>query len=59
LLIQEEQEKKNPLSLIFAMITSKKTIERTAKRDETVIPEDDHRVGIGIDTIPEPGELRC
>jgi hypothetical protein len=35
-------------------MTSKKTMQVTPKRCATVIP-DDRRIGIGLNTVPEPG----
>jgi hypothetical protein len=54
LLIQEEQRKENSFSLIVVMMTFKKIIEETPKREETVIL-DDPRIGVGLNTVPEPG----
>jgi hypothetical protein len=39
------------------MMTSKKMMKETPKRDETVI-HDDPRFGIGINTLPEPGGFK-
>jgi hypothetical protein len=38
------------------MMKSKKVMKETPKRDETVIPDDTH-IGIGINTLPEPGRV--
>jgi hypothetical protein len=46
LLIQEEQQKGNSFSLIVVMMTFKKIMKETSKREETVIL-DNPRIGIG------------
>jgi hypothetical protein len=38
------------------MMPSQKMMKVTAKRKETVFP-DNPRVGIGLNTFPEPGEI--
>jgi hypothetical protein len=39
------------------MMTSKKMMKETPRRDGTVI-HDDPRIGIGINTLPEPGGFK-
>jgi hypothetical protein len=55
LLIQEETKKKN--GWVVAMMTSNKMMKETPKRNGTVI-HDDPRIGIGINTLPEPGGFK-
>jgi hypothetical protein len=51
------RRRKKPLSAIVAMMTPKKMMKETPKRDEKVIP-DDPRIGIGFNTLPELGGFK-